>query len=82
MLFVIEKINFEPYSHDLWSILSKGCYLFESSDFIIESLENYYDIKITSIEYCNVIEQTDCDGYINTIPKPACGISSTRNKTT
>ena len=82
MLFVIQKINFEPYSHDLWSALLKGCYLFESSDFIIESLENYYDIKITSIEYCNIIQQTDCDGYINTIPKPACGITSTINKTT
>ena len=82
MLFVIEKINFEPYSYDLWSILSKGCYFFESSDFIIESLENYYDIKITSIEYCNVIKQTDCDGYINPIPNTACGITSTRNKTT
>lgn len=77
MLYVIEEVDFEPYSREVWcAIAGDQCIDFESADTIVESLEGHYNVKINSIAWCNVIHQTDCDGFVTFTPDLACGITS------
>tara|TARA_B100001996_G_scaffold138190_1_gene105151 strand:- start:1079 stop:1321 length:243 start_codon:yes stop_codon:yes gene_type:complete len=77
MLFIIKEIQFEPYCQEVQEAINGGNALdFASSDTIVDSLEDHYNIKIHSIIWHNVAKQTDCDGYVSDTPNLSCGLIS------
>ena len=74
MLYQLIDVRFTPKCKELDDLLINNCFEFESSDDIVSSLEEHYNIKIESLVWCNVIDQTDSDGKLTVTLNNQCVI--------
>ena len=74
MLYQLIDVRFTPECEELNKLLIDNCFEFESSDDIVSSLENHYNIKIESLAWCNVIDQIDSDGKVTVTLNNQCVI--------
>tara|TARA_Y100001937_G_scaffold14425_1_gene19351 strand:- start:20098 stop:20928 length:831 start_codon:yes stop_codon:yes gene_type:complete len=74
MLYQLIDVRFTPECKELHELLTDNCFEFESSDDIVSSLEEHYNIKIESLAWCNVIDQIDSDGKVTVTLNNQCVI--------
>ena len=74
MLFQLAEIKFEPHCDEIEEDLLDGAKDFEHPWNIVDELENHYDIKIHTIAWFTIIDQTDSAGNRTDTINWSCGL--------